>query len=850
MNNINATFQELKNKLNKASNVRENSFQACCPAHKDDTPSLTVTKADDKIVVYCHAGCEPESIVNSLGLKMNDLFLSDNSGSGVTLKSNETIYPYYDENGTYLFEKVRTEKLKGVFRTTDSEGNIIWGRTKGVYYETYSGSNQYSRTERPGNATVELKTSIPNILYRLSEVVEGVKNDKTIFILEGEKDVDNARKLGIIATCNPDGAGRGKFKKSYAKYLLNADVVVVPDNDQAGEDHVKTIAENLKGQVKSLKVVRLPGETKGFDFTDYIEAGHTKEDFLKLVKEAENMDMSKEMNYVFENDIYEAEGCYFKETSKEPKLIANFTMKLIEEIRHDEGILMIADITSCQGYRERVQFEAKDFGNKRKFLEIIANFNFMFKGNEVDLQSIKELVSKQSRKITVGVNRIGFHEIEGKKYYITDTGAIDQELNKTEDIVFIGHGGTSARTNILETDPINADELKEIASSLFRFNELESTASILGTVVTYFMKPLLFDKGIKPSHLLIYGESGAGKTTTLTNAILPLFSTKTTQNAGGITNFTLIKNTSSTDTIPIVLDEYKPGMMADKINNAISEALRNTYDCTTSERGRGDQLMNKYPLISPMILVGEEGQTETAVIERSMIIQLSKSGTLGTHRQAMTVLQENRDLLNKLGRSILNYVIKKDINEIVKTRKNISEKVIESIKENRVADTVTNALLGIDVIVSVFEQLGLKFSEETNITPEEIYKAVLNNANAEVLDYNEGTKSAIDNTIELLSNMTACGEYTKDFHYVLINNNTELAIHISSMFNDMTGYIKNKNVEGYFLKKRNDFTKQLRKQPYFLKYDTCRFGDRTKKAYVLSIETLLKQGIDISGFIE
>ena len=45
-----------------------------CPAHEDKTPSLHICDKDDKVLVYCFAGCDPESITGSLGLQMKDLY--------------------------------------------------------------------------------------------------------------------------------------------------------------------------------------------------------------------------------------------------------------------------------------------------------------------------------------------------------------------------------------------------------------------------------------------------------------------------------------------------------------------------------------------------------------------------------------------------------------------------------------------------------------------------------------------------------------------------------------------------------------------------------------------------------
>ena len=50
-------------------------WQACCPAHDDHTPSLSITPAADKVLVYCHAQCPLDAILAALGLTRRDLFV-------------------------------------------------------------------------------------------------------------------------------------------------------------------------------------------------------------------------------------------------------------------------------------------------------------------------------------------------------------------------------------------------------------------------------------------------------------------------------------------------------------------------------------------------------------------------------------------------------------------------------------------------------------------------------------------------------------------------------------------------------------------------------------------------------
>lgn len=63
--------------LNRLDGVQPtgSGWRARCPAHDDKSPSLSVSTGEDgRILLYCHAGCSPESVVASRNLQMTDLF--------------------------------------------------------------------------------------------------------------------------------------------------------------------------------------------------------------------------------------------------------------------------------------------------------------------------------------------------------------------------------------------------------------------------------------------------------------------------------------------------------------------------------------------------------------------------------------------------------------------------------------------------------------------------------------------------------------------------------------------------------------------------------------------------------
>jgi len=61
--------------LDQVKTVKPNQWKACCPAHADKTPSLSLKELDDgKVLIKCWSGCNVEDIIHALGLDLPCLF--------------------------------------------------------------------------------------------------------------------------------------------------------------------------------------------------------------------------------------------------------------------------------------------------------------------------------------------------------------------------------------------------------------------------------------------------------------------------------------------------------------------------------------------------------------------------------------------------------------------------------------------------------------------------------------------------------------------------------------------------------------------------------------------------------
>jgi putative DNA primase/helicase len=232
---------EIDKVLDKLKDVKPcgKGWSAQCPAHDDHHPSLTVTEADNGLILmHCHAECSYDDICRALGI------------SNIV-----ATYDYCNEASKLLYQ---------VMRTTP----------KGFFMRRPNGEDGFK------NGLGDLR----RVLYRLPEFLKADRK-QPVFIPEGEKDVDALHQLGLIATCNSGGAG--KWRDEYNSWLSQREVVVLPDNDPQGEEHGQKVANSLLGVAASVKLVRLPNLTQKGDVSDWLSAGGTKEQLAALVEKAE-----------------------------------------------------------------------------------------------------------------------------------------------------------------------------------------------------------------------------------------------------------------------------------------------------------------------------------------------------------------------------------------------------------------------------------------------------------------------------------------------------------------------------------------------------------------------------------
>jgi len=515
-------------------------------------------------------------------------------------------------------------------------------------------------------------------------------------IVEGEKDVENLRRMGFTATTSPMGAG--KWKASYNKYLKNKEVILIPDHDQPGYQHCQKIGQSLRGIAGNIKWLDLPDLEEKEDISDWIEKGNSKEKLLQLIKEAPD--------FIFEK--YDE-----RESNEKPIniILKDRTKSIVPDLIHLVGDQGRTKYLFCKNGQWLIEDyfiqDNKRYSPKQNLPIKILKPNIINRSLNLD---IARLATEIDTFIKSYLEMPLDSDYLILSMWIFHTYLIEN-FNTTPILYFYGvkETGKSRAGEVLNELAFRAQRLTSLTeATLFRSVELFKPTLIIDEIkllgkggnqgLADLMKTT-YKRGLKVSRINLnkYGEDQIEYFDTFSPLVI--CTTETIPDIIESRCILFIMQKNSNPQIEKMIDKKWANDLRERLTvfraNYINKELPEAQHIA---RGRLNEIM--FPLYQSLLLFGPERKDE--FIDTVKRIQKNKENEDGMSLEAEIVKAINDEYQQNHNKQFLTQSISKRLNEIRSENENISDRVVSSrIKR-----------LGFDKIRFKNGRMGFRINEE------------------------------------------------------------------------------------------------------------------------------------------
>ena len=301
---MSTSLERVRNRFaEKGYSVKQygNEYRTKCPAHQGVDQNFAFSEGEDGRVLFtCHSHkCSYDEICQALGFELADL-MGKTSDQKVlpdsTYHTPSTVVKAVGPGGKTVhttLEKALGAAAFGVDSNNPRQPHVIYT------YHNIDGSENLiiARWNINGKKDIRPVSKVKDgyIVGKHNDQIypiygidlldkhlqETKRSNVRVYVCEGEKAAEMARHLGLTATCTPFGsesAARADWDtldEIATKYKKSLELVILPDNDQPGEEYAKSLVE-IFGKFKSrptIKVVRFADYCKTIGMETFPEKG-------------------------------------------------------------------------------------------------------------------------------------------------------------------------------------------------------------------------------------------------------------------------------------------------------------------------------------------------------------------------------------------------------------------------------------------------------------------------------------------------------------------------------------------------------------------------------------------------
>jgi len=479
----------------------------------------------------------------------------------------------------------------------------------------------------------------------------------------------------------------------------------------------------------------------------------------------------------FKGEVSELNGRYHDVARNgELTAISSFVIRPSRRIVIDDDEEVVVGDVVCESglvLPER-QFPPRAFSSRKGLQRILRRPDLQWTGSSANLQGIMRLLNAVEVPRTTGTRSIGYCDSLNGPRWVTPQGSLSPlGSERGDDVVYLESG--AALAEVINFTPVDEETATEAARGILpRLLELNSSPVVLPIIAWFFAAPL------KPRIqklcggfpvLFVWGSPGSGKSSLILNVFWPMVGvTDPSPFSCTDTEAAINSHLSSTDSVVVFLDEYKPADLPKKNLELLHRFIRRLYKEETVGRGRREGGVVTRRLAAPLCLAGETRPTEPAIVERIIPAALSKTAL--ENERCLKAFEEIKATgPHLLAASIVRWLLAQDTETDLDLARTETERLVRGRElPPRIRDHLVVLRLGLLHFTGYASAMGVELPD---IDIEAAFDGVLE----DLLDGGRGVKSGLDFFLEKLALLAAQEKIRRGTEYVVTDEGV-LALHL------------------------------------------------------------------------
>jgi len=444
--------------------------------------------------------------------------------------------------------------------------------------------------------------------------------------------------------------------------------------------------------------------------------------------------------------------------SKNAQLLANFAALargVLYDANGDEAGLMLEIIWSM-GRRE-VAATQQDFETRRSVNAFLSRYGIRtcaWLGSDKDATVYwSALVSCAPRQRVLLSRSTGRYDIGGSRLFVLSPE--DWIVYPTGSKVSV-FWDRAARFSLgtLIGNLVNKDtfDLHEMLDVIMGINHEHVVLPVMGWTLATPFKTILEMCGVRFPILLVHGQRGSGKTSTLRHLAMPLVGAPGNPISADVTQFALLSTLSASRSMPVWLTEFR---LTSPNADAVESTLRRMYDDTYDLRGRADLSVVAFHLEAPVAMDCEGVFSDSALRERCVPVRLNQSDLRNnTFRENFRRLVDMEHMLRSFAWHYIRWSLELGVDDIKPMVRVALLNAQRYIQFERMSNSAAILLIGLKLFSMFAQREGVDFS----VDYEQFMEMYVEHCYSTAFNKNLGSLTSADELVELFMHAFRSGE--------------------------------------------------------------------------------------------